>query len=64
MAGVTDYADQGYMNAGLELLMKKIFKKMEKIGMQRDVNGDFAHPKLSPDHKLSKHVLYRIKRTR
>ena len=35
---------------------------MEKIGMQRDMNGDFSHPKLPPDHKLSKHVLYRIKR--
>jgi RimJ/RimL family protein N-acetyltransferase len=35
---------------------------MEKIGMQRDVDGDFAHPKLASDHKLSKHVLYKIKR--
>lgn len=35
---------------------------MEKIGMTRDIHGDFAHPKLPPDHKLSKHVLYRIKR--
>jgi len=33
---------------------------MEKIGMQRDMNGDFAHPRLAPDHTLSKHVLYRI----
>lgn len=34
---------------------------MEKIGMVRDINGDFMHPKLSPDHKLSKHILYRIR---
>jgi len=33
---------------------------MERIGMIRDLNGDFAHPKLEPDHRLSKHVLYRI----
>ncbi len=33
---------------------------MEKIGMQRDLNGDFAHPKLPLKHKLSKHVLYRV----
>lgn len=33
---------------------------MEKIGMTRDVNGDFAHPKLASDHPLSIHVLYRI----
>jgi RimJ/RimL family protein N-acetyltransferase len=33
---------------------------MEKIGMRRDINGDFAHPDLPPDHKLSKHILYRL----
>ena len=33
---------------------------MEKIGMQRDLNGDFAHPKLPIDHPLSKHILYKI----
>ena len=26
---------------------------MEKIGLKRDVNGDFTHPKLSSDHRLS-----------
>jgi hypothetical protein len=30
-----------------------------KIGMVRDLKGDFAHPKLAEDHHLSKHVLYR-----
>lgn len=34
---------------------------MEKIGMIRDLEGDFAHPNLSPDHRLAPHVLYRIK---
>lgn len=33
---------------------------MEKIGMHRDLKGDFLHPKLPLDHKLSKHILYRI----
>ena len=37
---------------------------MEKIGMQRDLRGDFAHPKLAADHPLSKHILYRIKQIR
>jgi RimJ/RimL family protein N-acetyltransferase len=32
---------------------------MEKIGMQRDLQGDFEHPKLPKGHQLSKHVLYR-----
>lgn len=33
---------------------------MEKIGMKRDLKGDFRHPKLTEDHRLSKHILYRI----
>lgn len=32
---------------------------MEKIGLTRDLQGDFAHPKLPPDHPLSPHILYR-----
>ncbi|HAT6936604.1 TPA: GNAT family N-acetyltransferase [Legionella pneumophila] len=33
---------------------------MERIGMTRDCTGDFLHPKLVSDHRLAKHVLYRI----
>ncbi len=33
---------------------------MEKIGLKREVNGDFAHPKLAVDHPLSQHILYRL----
>ena len=33
---------------------------MEKIGLKRDMNGDFAHPKLPADHSLSQHILYRL----
>ena len=36
---------------------------MEKIGLHRDIHGDFAHPKLPKDHPLSKHVLYRLSRS-
>ncbi len=35
-------------------------KVMERIGMKRDIEGDFAHPKYPPEHRLSKHVLYKI----
>lgn len=35
---------------------------MERIGMTRDPNGDFLHPGVPPDHKLARHVLYRIAR--
>lgn len=34
---------------------------MQKIGMKRDLAGDFLHPKLSSDHRLAQHILYRIK---
>lgn len=33
---------------------------MERIGLKRDINADFNHPKLSLDHRLSKHILYRL----
>ena len=33
---------------------------MEKIGMKRDLSGDFNHPKLPLDHKLSWHAHYKI----
>lgn len=33
---------------------------MEKIGLKRDLKGDFAHPKLPPNHPLSHHILYRL----
>ncbi len=33
---------------------------MEKIGMQHVVDGDFAHPRLPTDHRLSHHVLYKL----
>ncbi len=34
---------------------------MEKIGLKRDLNGNFAHPKLAKDHPLSQHILYRLR---
>ena len=34
---------------------------MQKIGMTRDKNGDFNHPKLPNNHRLSRHVPYCIK---
>lgn len=33
---------------------------MEKLGMKRDLNGDFSHPNLPVEHKLSRHILYRL----
>jgi len=34
---------------------------MEKIGMLRDVDGDFDHPRVPEGHAMRRHVLYRKK---
>ena len=36
---------------------------MEKIGMTYDPDSDFLHPALPPDHKLARHVLYRVQKS-
>ncbi|CUI17397.1 acetyltransferase, GNAT-family [Candidatus Protochlamydia naegleriophila] len=36
-------------------------KVMRKIGMHHDPIDDFDHPRLSKEHQLCRHVLYRIK---
>ncbi len=33
---------------------------MERIGMTRDTDGDFEHPKVPPGSPLRSHVLYRL----
>jgi len=35
---------------------------MERIGMERVMDGDFEHPNLAKDDPLSKHVLYSVDR--
>jgi ribosomal-protein-alanine N-acetyltransferase len=35
---------------------------MEKLGMAHDPQDDFDHPALPSDHRLRRHVLYRIRR--
>ena len=37
---------------------------MERLGMTRDPVDDFDHPALSPGHRFSRHVLYRLPRER
>lgn len=34
---------------------------MERIGMQRDIDGDFDHPRIPAEHRLRRHVLYRLR---
>ena len=35
---------------------------MERLGMIHDGDGDFFHPRISREDRLSKHVLYRIQK--
>jgi RimJ/RimL family protein N-acetyltransferase len=37
---------------------------MEKLGMTRSPGEDFDHPLLPPDNRLSRHVLYRLRRSK
>jgi RimJ/RimL family protein N-acetyltransferase len=34
---------------------------MQRLGMRRDVDGDFAHPAMPPGHPARLHVLYRLR---
>jgi ribosomal-protein-alanine N-acetyltransferase len=36
---------------------------MERLGMTRSPDEDFNHPLVAPDHPLSRHMLFRLKRT-
>jgi RimJ/RimL family protein N-acetyltransferase len=35
---------------------------MKRLGMRRDPDDDFDHPRISSNHALSRHVLFRISR--
>jgi len=59
--------DYGFKQCGLKEIVSftvpanvRSIRVMEKIGLKRDLNGDFAHPKLPIDHPLSRHILYRL----
>ena len=60
--------DYGFKKCGLKEIVSftvpanvRSLRVMEKIGLKRDVNGDFAHPKSPADHPLSQHILYRLR---
>lgn len=59
--------DYGFNKIGLKEIVSftvpaniRSLEVMKKIGLKRDVNGNFSHPKLPKDHYLSQHVLYRL----
>lgn len=61
--------DYGFRTLGLQeilsftaLINERSMRVMEKIGMRRDLAGDFDHPRVEDGHSLKRHVLYRIAR--
>lgn len=67
--GASAVLDWAFNTAGLDevvsftsTLNSRSRHVMERIGMKRDVSGDFEHPNVSPDSPLRLHMLYR-KRT-
>lgn len=42
---------------------KRSIRVMEKIGMKHNPADDFRHPSLPLNHRLSAHVLYRLKKS-
>lgn len=44
------------------LVNEPSWRVMERIGMTRDLAGDFDHPRVPDGHSLKRHILYRLKR--
>ena len=58
----------GFDHAGLEEIVSftnvgnlRSQRVMQRIGMTRDLEGDFDHPAVPPGHPIRPHVLYRIR---
>jgi len=61
--------DFGFDKAGLKEIVsftvpanKRSIAVMERLGMRRDPEEDFEHPKVPLGHLLRRHVLFRLKR--
>ena len=61
--------DHGFSKAGLDEIVSfttppnlRSIRLMERLGFERDLEGDFDHPAVPVGHNLRRHVLYRKKR--
>jgi ribosomal-protein-alanine N-acetyltransferase len=59
--------EYGFANGGLRNIVSitsttntRSIAVMERLGMRRDPAEDFDHPRLPREHRLCRHVLYRI----
>ena len=39
---------------------ERSWRLMDRLGMRRDLGGDYMHPLVPPGHELAPHVLYRL----
>lgn len=61
--------DDGLYRVGLTEIVavttppnRRSWRLMERLGMVRDMAGDFGHPRVPDGHPLKRHVLYRLRR--
>lgn len=61
--------DDGFTRVGLTEVVaittppnRRSWRLMERLGMVRDLAGDFDHPRVPEGHPLRRHVLYRLRR--
>jgi RimJ/RimL family protein N-acetyltransferase len=66
--GAMAVAEHAFKDLGLEEIVSftvpgnvRSRRVMEKIGMTRDLGGDFDHPHVTKGNLLRRHVLYRLK---
>ena len=66
--GARASVDYGFSTLGLREIVSftvpanvRSRRVMEKLGMTRDPEEDFDHPRLPPGHPLRRHVLYRLR---
>jgi RimJ/RimL family protein N-acetyltransferase len=69
--GATACLDYGFNIIGLTEIVSftipentRSIRVMKKLGMTRNPDDDFRHPRFEANHRLSKHVLYRIQKHR
>ena len=60
--------DDGFYRVGLKEIVavttppnERSWRLMERLGMARDVDGDFDHPRVTAGLSLARHVLYRLR---
>jgi RimJ/RimL family protein N-acetyltransferase len=68
-AAATEAVERGFSKIGLDEIVAfttppnlRSIRLMERLGFQRDLEGDFDHPAVPAGHPLRRHVLYRKKK--